>query len=162
MTPFPKDDMASKIKFYGDPRGAVDVNPKWYASNIVRVVPPFKMTYAGKPISGISFHKRAAEELRQALLAIWNHVGKNQGEIDRLKLSEFGGSFNYRLIRGSNALSNHSFGIAIDIMPTGNELGKTKGAMPKFAVDAFKAAGFKWGGDYKGRKDWMHFEAVSS
>jgi hypothetical protein len=34
--------------------------------------------------------------------------------------------------------------------------------MPRFAVDAFKAQGFKWGGDYKGRKDWMHFEAVAS
>lgn len=162
MTPFPKDDMASKIKFFGDPRGADGVSAKWYSTNVVRVAPPFKMTYAGKPISGISFHKRAADELRRALMTIWDHVDRSQVEIDRLKLSEFGGSFNYRLIRGSSNMSNHSFAIAIDIMPTGNELGKTKGAMPKFAVDAFKAEGFKWGGDYKGRKDWMHFEAVSS
>lgn len=162
MTPFPKDNMAAKIKFYGDPRGPHGVNEKWFANNIVRVKPPFKMYYAGKPISSIAFHKRAAEELRQALGGIWDHCERDQTIIDRLNLSEYGGSFAYRLIRGSTNLSNHSFGIAIDIMPTGNELGKVKGAMPQFAVDSFKSAGFKWGGDYKGRKDFMHFEAVSS
>lgn len=159
---FPKDTMAEKIKFYGDPRGAHGVNEKWYANNIIRVVPPFQMTYAGKPIKSIAFHKRAAAELRAALNGIWLHCEKNQKLINSLHLNEFGGSFNYRLIRGSSNISNHSFAIAIDIMPTGNELGKVKGAMPKFAIDAFKAQGFKWGGDYKGRKDWMHFEAVSS
>lgn len=159
---FPKDTMEAKVKFYGDPRGSHGVNEKWYGNNIVRVVPPFQMTYAGKPIKSIAFHKRAAQELRNALDQIWMECQKSQATIDRLGLSEFGGSFNYRLIRGSSNLSNHSFGIAIDIMPTGNELGKTSGAMPKFAIEAFKAQGFKWGGDYKGRKDWMHFEAVSS
>lgn len=159
---FPKDSMVEKIKYYGDPRGPHGVNEKWYANNVVRVIPPFRMTYAEKPIKSIAFHKRAAEPLRLALLDIWTHCEKDQKIIDGLHLNEFGGSFNYRLIRGSSSISNHSFAIAIDIMPTGNELGKVKGAMPKFAVDAFKAQGFKWGGDYKGRKDWMHFEAVSS
>lgn len=160
---FPKDDMASKIKFYGDPRGGNgEVNQKWYGTNIIRVKPPFKMYYAGSPIQTIAFHKRAADQLRAALDAMWKHCEMDQHVIDTLKLSEYGGSFNYRLIRGRNTISNHSFGIAIDIMPTGNELGKVKGLMPQFAVDAFKAQGFKWGGDYKGRKDWMHFEAVSS
>ena len=55
------------------------------------------------------------------------------------------------LIRGSSALSNHAFAIATDINPDGNAL-KIKGSMPKFAVDAFKKQGARWGGDYKGRK----------
>jgi D-alanyl-D-alanine carboxypeptidase len=30
--------------------------------------------------------------------------------------------------------------------------------LPKLLVEALKAAGLKWGGDYKGAKDFMHFE----
>lgn len=157
---FPKDTMAAKIAFYGDPRGPHGVNDKWFSANVIRVVPPFQMSYAGKPIKSIAFHKKAAPALSAALQAIWETCGKDQNKIDAAGLSEFGGSFNYRLIRGSSAISNHSFAIAIDIAPSGNALGLTKGRMPKFAIDAFKAQGFKWGGDYKGRKDWMHFEAV--
>lgn len=159
---FPPDTMAAKVAFYGDPRGPHGVNETWYARNVVRVTPPFRMTYAGKPIKTISFHKKAAPALSAALQAIWEACGKDQAKVDAHGLSEFGGTFNYRLIRGSRNLSNHSFAIAIDIAPTGNALGVTKGKMPRFAVDAFKAQGFKWGGDYKGRKDWMHFEAVSA
>lgn len=161
-TLFPKDsDMQAKLKFYGDPRGPHGVNETWFANNVIRVTPPFKMTYAGKPIKTISFHKKCAPALQAALQAIWEACGKDQKKIDAAGLSEYGGSFNYRLIRGSSAISNHSFAIAIDIAPTGNALGVTKGKMPAFAVKAFKDQGFKWGGDYKGRKDWMHFEAVS-
>lgn len=160
--PFPRDDMASKLAFYGDPRGPnAEVSKKWYAANIIRVKPPFKMYYAGKIVSSIAFHKKAAKELAAALEKIWSECERNQQAIDHHGMSEFGGSFNYRLIRNSHNLSNHAFGIAIDINTTGNELGKTKGDMPAFAVKAFKDQGFKWGGDYKGRKDWMHMEAVS-
>lgn len=159
---FPKDTMAAKISFYGDPRGPHGVNPKWYDANVIRIVPPFRMTYAGKPIKSIAFHKRAAPALEAALSAIWDACDHDQKKIDAYGLSEFGGTFNYRLIRGSSNLSNHAFAIAIDIAPTGNALGVTKGKMPAFAVKAFKDQGFRWGGDYKGRKDWMHFEAVSA
>lgn len=162
MTTFPKDNMAAKIAFYGDPRGANGlVNPKWYAANITHVTPPYQMTYARTPIHGIAFHKKCAPALLAALTTIWEHCGKDQKQVEQFHLQEFGGSFNYRLIRGRAELSNHAFGIAIDIEPTGNELGRVHGEMQPFAITAFKDQGFKWGGDYQGRKDWMHFEAVS-
>jgi len=53
-----------------------------------------------------------------------------------------------------------TFAIAIDINPEANAL-KTKGSMPKFAIDAFKRQGARWGENYKKRKDPMHFEFVS-
>lgn len=161
MVKFPKDTMAAKIAFYGDPRGPHGVNERWFAANIIRVVPPWRMTYAGKPVKSIAFHRKAAPALDAALQAIWDECSRKQSVIDAHGLSEYGGTFNYRLIRGSSNLSNHAFAIAIDLAPSGNALGVTKGKMPAFAVAAFKAQGFKWGGDYKGRKDWMHFEAVS-
>lgn len=159
---WPKDNMAAKVAFYGDPRGAHGVDERWFSTNVVRVVPPFEMTYAGKPIKSIPIHRKCAEALRAALDEIWEVCKKSQAEVNRLKINEYGGSFNYRLIRGSNALSNHAFAIAIDISPEGNALGVRKGTMPRFVVDAFKKQGARWGGDYKGRKDWMHFEFVSS
>lgn len=153
--------MADKIAFYGDPRGPHGVDEHWFAQNIVRVIPPYQMTYAGQSIKTVSFHRKCAPALSAALGSIWEHCGKKLEQVKSYHLDEFGGSFNYRLIRGSTNLSNHSFGIAIDIAPAGNALGVTHGAMPQFAVLAFKAQGFKWGGDYLGRKDWMHFEAVT-
>jgi hypothetical protein len=161
MPIWPKDTMQAKIAFYGDPRGPHGVNETWFSNNVVRVVPPWKMTYAGKPIASIAFHKKCAPALTAALNEIWEACGHDQSAIKKNGLDEYGGSFNYRLIRGRSELSNHSFAIAIDIAPTGNELGKKVGKMPAFAVKAFKDQGFRWGGDYKGRKDWMHFEAVS-
>jgi hypothetical protein len=161
MPAWPKDNLAAKISFYGDPRGPHGVNPKWFEDNVVRVTPPFKMTYAGKPIKTIAIHKKCATALTAALDEIWQACGKDQKKIDACGLSEYGGSFNYRLIRESSNMSNHSFAIAIDLAPSGNPLGAKKGTMPKFAVDAFKKQGARWGGDYSGRKDLMHFEFVS-
>jgi hypothetical protein len=162
MNQWPKDTMAAKIEFYGDPGpGPDDADSAWKKANLIPVVPPFRMTFEGKPIKSITFHKKCAAALAAALDAIWVACGKDQAKIEELGLQEFGGSFNYRKIRGRANLFNHSFGIAVDIAPTGNELGRKKGTMPAFAVTAFKDQGARWGGDYKKRKDWMHFEFVS-
>lgn len=82
--------------------------------------------------------------------------------------------FNYRLTtRG--ALSKHARGMAIDINPLWNPCihtsGKHKGLIePKTAkrthiintsdkcYKLFKNRGFKWGGAWKGLKDYQHFE----
>jgi hypothetical protein len=160
MPTWPKDTLAAKIAFYGDPRGDHGVDAEWFRNNVTRVVPPFKMYYAGKPIKSIAFHKKCADALKAALGAIWDACDRDQKTVDKCGLSEYGGSFNYRLIRGSSNMSNHSFAIAIDLAPSRNPLGAKKGAMPKFAVEAFKAQGARWGGDYTGRKDPMHFEFV--
>ena len=158
---WPKDTMTAKVAFYGDPRGPHGVSQSWYSANVVRVTPPFKMTYAGKPIASIAFHKKCAAALSAALGAIWDACDRDQQKIDAAGVSEFGGSFSYRLIRGASAISNHSFAIAIDIAPSGNALGVKKGKMPEFVVKAFDEQGFRWGGRYQTRKDWMHFEAVT-
>jgi hypothetical protein len=161
MPTWPKDTMEAKIAFYGDPRGPHGVNESWFSNNVVRVVPPWKMLYAGKSIKSIAFHTKCAAALSAVLDDIWQTCNKDQKTIEKSGLQEYGGSFNYRLIRGSSAISNHSFAIAIDLAPSGNGLGVKRGTMPAFAVKAFKDQGFRWGGDYKGRKDWMHFKAVN-
>jgi hypothetical protein len=72
------------------------------------------------------------------------------------EIKSWNGCFNIRSIRGSKAMSLHSWGIAFDINAAENALG----AVPKLSkefVDAVCDAGFDWGGNFT-RKDGMHFQ----
>lgn len=114
-----------------------------------------KVTWPRKGIS-VMVHKRHAEQFRRAFKKVDNY------EVSR-KLNyriHSVGTFNWRKIRGGSLMSNHSFGIAIDFNPAQNPIGtKLKTDMPPYFRTAFKSEGFRWGGDYKSRKDAMHFEA---
>jgi Putative peptidoglycan binding domain/D-alanyl-D-alanine carboxypeptidase len=72
----------------------------------------------------------------------------------------------YRPVRGATTgLSNHSSGTAIDLNAPRHVLGQ-RGTVPpgKRQPISQKAAtiGLRWGGDYTGRVDEMHFEVVVS
>jgi hypothetical protein len=57
-------------------------------------------------------------------------------------------------------LSNHTFGLAIDLNPSRNPAKSTQGEIrkyPKF-IAIMKRHGFIWGGDWKNYVDDMHFE----
>lgn len=153
MSRWPRDNQADLIAFYGMPgTSAVE-------SQLVDVVPPFRMTYEGKPISAIKFHRKAAPALLAALTEIWEHYGKDQATLDRLGVSRYDGAYNPRFIRGSSTKwSNHAYGAAIDINAQDNGFNTGHGTMPQPVVDAFKRQGARWGGDYHGRTDPMHFE----
>ncbi len=85
-------------------------------------------------------------------------------------------AFNYRFIAGTKKLSNHSFGKAIDINPLLNpyirkDLHQPEGSVydpsqpgtitkDSFLVKEFKKLGWDWGGDWKDRKDYQHFEKL--
>jgi hypothetical protein len=82
-------------------------------------------------------------------------------EIDRLGLRgairTWGGIYNFRSIRGRTNLSLHAFGAAIDLNAASNQLG-TAGDMNPRVVEVFTHFGFRWGGDFRGRPDPMHFQ----
>lgn len=156
MATWPKDNQAALIEFYGDP-GAGAVAPQ-----IITITPPFKMYYDGKLLSRLSFHKKAAPALLAALNKVWEYYGKNQAVIDSLGISKTAGTYNHRLIRGSSSKwSNHAYGAAIDINAEENGF-NVAGNIPLPMIAAFKSEGARWGGDYSGRKDPMHFEFCSS
>jgi hypothetical protein len=150
MPAWPHDDNKSKIAFFGKP-----------GTNLVAITPPFQMFYAGHPIKTITVNKMIATALLSVFTEILDKCGHDQGKVDAIGASSFGGCYNNRPIRGSSNLSNHAFGAAIDLDPEHNPLGAKTGRMSPIVIAAFKRQGFLWGGDYKGRKDWMHFEAVS-
>jgi peptidoglycan LD-endopeptidase CwlK len=79
------------------------------------------------------------------------------------------GTYNWRLVAGTQRLSNHSFGIAIDLhvahahywrwskeFKAGKPL-VYQNKIPKEIVAAFEAEGFIWGGKWY-HYDTMHFE----
>ena len=73
------------------------------------------------------------------------------------------GGFTPRTIGGSHQLSRHGLGLAIDINPARNPYradNRLITDMPGWFVDAWRSAGFCWGGDWKRIKDPMHFSWV--
>ena len=72
----------------------------------------------------------------------------------------------YRMVRGTtDKISNHASGTAIDLNATRHPMGKI-GTYPAEKVPMIRALakkyGLKWGGDYRNRKDEMHFEVEIS
>ena len=72
-------------------------------------------------------------------------------------------AFSPRTISGSYQLSRHALGLAIDINPARNPYradNRLITNMPDWFVDAWREAGFCWGGDWKYAKDPMHFSWI--
>jgi tape measure domain-containing protein len=99
---------------------------------------------------------------KSALVNI-EHAPKFQQMISDLekrgyKISDVQG-YNDRNIRGSSKLSNHALGNAIDINPARNPMGsKLITDLPPDVSEMARRNGLGWGGDWKTRKDAMHFE----
>ena len=81
-------------------------------------------------------------------------------------LRPFGGTFCWREIAGTDRLSAHSFGAALDLNPHApywrwerrpETVAAKRLAFPPGIVAAFEAEGFVWGGKWA-RFDLMHFE----
>jgi hypothetical protein len=72
-----------------------------------------------------------------------------------------------RPVRGSKAVSNHASATAVDINATRHGLGATGTFTPAQVDEIHRILGevdgvVRWGGDYSGRKDEMHFEINAS
>jgi hypothetical protein len=105
------------------------------------------------PILGdVTCHKVIFPQLRAALLEI-----QTTGDLaQEIHPREYAGCYYPRFIAGTQQLSLHSFGIALDLNVPGNQRG-TVGEMNRAVVAIFKKWGFAWGGDW-GYTDPMHFE----
>lgn len=62
----------------------------------------------------------------------------------------------------TNIPSNHSWGLAIDVNAPSNPFGGSTHAIPNAMGDLFERYGWRWGGNYTGVRDWMHFEYLGS
>ncbi len=106
------------------------------------------------PFSGgltVRVHSRALPAFTQAAANL-----ARSGNIYATRSGETFG-FTARTVTGTRSISYHAFGAAVDINsrtnPTASALITD---MPDWYVDAWRQAGFCWGGDWVGNKDAMH------
>lgn len=159
---------------YGNPRSRTDPaksSAAWEAQNLTYVVAPFRMFYAGKPLSrGMKVHKHCADSTDRIMQALWRAARQEQDTIDEWGMSIYGGGHVFRLMTGGRSLSMHSYGCALDFDPPRNGW---KDRTPRFrqfpaVLDAFAREGWKWGGDWDGDGrsdderycDGMHWQAT--
>jgi hypothetical protein len=123
---------------------------------------PYTMYYDKQPVKKMRCHKKVA----QAFKNVFNDLLSTYGEakLNELEITDFGGCFNYRLMRGSSSkLSAHSWGTAIDLDANRNTLKETSAtarfAKPEYKamIDIFEKHGFASLGRIK-NYDWMHFQ----
>src|SRR5205823_2405812 len=112
----------------------------------------------------VRFHKRAAPSLLRvaAKIDVLLHADPSLARF----FHELGGTFNPRMIAGTDRSSAQSWGIAIDIDTSLADYWRNAGPgkpivwrnrVPQTIVDAFESEQFVWGGRWF-HYDTMHFE----
>jgi hypothetical protein len=125
--------------------GWIEPDPAWIEANIAE---------ASVPILGaVTCHRVMLPQLAGALAEI-----EEEGLATLIRPEDYAGCYAPRFIDRdpSLPLSNHAFGLAIDLNADTNALG-TQGDMDPRIVEIFARWGFEWGG-YWDRPDPMHFE----
>jgi hypothetical protein len=129
-------------------------DPNFESRNIAGFELPYQLTYAGHPMTRARCHRLAADNFVQAFKNV-----QDAGQASAF--TEFNGIYARRPIRGQTShASCHSWGIAIDMEASQYALGSNK-RMPDSIINAFRAAGFFYGGDFVSRHDPMHFQLAT-
>ena len=126
--------------------GRIAPDSAWERDHIATEVVPI--------LGSVTCNKAIFPQLKAALQEVID-----RGLADQIHPDEYAGCYYPRFIAGSTTLSNHAFGLALDLNVPGNGRG-TVGEMDRGVVDVFKNWGFAWGGDW-GYTDPMHFEMSS-
>lgn len=130
--------------------GSID-DPNFQSDNIVLFDLPYALSFNGTP----TMHARAHKLVAPVFQAVFTDI--NTGGLS-LFANDYSGIYAARPIRGfPSHPSTHSWGIAIDLEATNNPLGTT-GHMDPRIIAVFEKYGFFWGGNFKSRKDPMHFQ----
>ncbi|MCM0621036.1 M15 family metallopeptidase [Nocardioides bruguierae] len=123
--------------------GRIAPDPAWVAAHIRTETVPI--------LGSVTCNNAIFPQLRAALTEI-----VDLGLASEIHPGEYAGCYYPRFIAGTTSLSNHSFGLALDLNVPGNQRG-TVGEMDRTVVAVFEKWGFTWGGDWA-FTDPMHFE----
>lgn len=136
--------------------------PGWEQAAIVLVPIPPRVVWTGQSTSSlddmeiktIRCHRLLSPTFSKVFVELDNFVFR---DILPAPL-QYSGIYARRNIRGSQVHpSTHSWGIAIDLYPNDYPLGSLK-RMPPQVIEMFQDHGFSYGGDFKSRRDPMHFQ----
>jgi D-alanyl-D-alanine carboxypeptidase len=133
--------------------GSLDV-PKFKDRYITPFTLPYPLYYDKVIVHRARCHFLIVDNFLKALEALQkNGLSKY--------VQNYGGIYNDRKVRGKEGKagkdSTHAWGIAIDLEPKKYPLGSAD-RFPDEVVSIFEECGFFYGGDFKGRKDPMHFQ----
>lgn len=155
--------------FYGNPRGRNGLaSRQWESANLVLVTPAFPIFFLGKP-ARMRVHKKCADAWMAWSEAVWKNAGQNKNVIREWGMDNYGGAYNYRVMRGGHVLSMHAYGCAVDFDAPRNGMGNHRPHIAKYydqIVAPFLALGGVWGGSWDGDRDTiderlpdgMHFQ----
>lgn len=155
-TPYTKTPYASKQGTLYDSEPILGPSGTYFGRTIGEV--RSRLVYWTVPYSG---GRRV--QVHEAALPAFNQVAARlvqEAAAGRIYPINKVSSFVPRTVGGSYAISRHSFGTAIDFNPKTNPYrgdGTLITDMPDWFVDAWRDAGFCWGGDWLDQKDAMHF-----
>lgn len=121
--------------------GMIAPDPAWVSSHIVTDTVPI--------LGRVTCNRLLFPQLKAALAEV-----QARGLAGTIHTTA--GCYYPRFIAGTSSLSNHAFGLAIDIDAPQNERG-TAGQMNRQVVQIFEEWGFTWGGTWH-YTDPMHFE----
>lgn len=140
--------------------GRIEVDPQWIANNIVTITLP-----------GVNKQVQVHREAKDKFIKAFTYIKNGSVTIDGKRVSllslikSMDGTFVTRHVNwnASNGLSNHSWGIAIDINANDHFRYVNPSREPNdpnliLWENAFKPAGFSWGNSYN---DAMHYELDS-
>ena len=136
-------DAVGTFRYTAAGGGRINPDPAWVASHISTQQVPI--------LGSVTCDNDLFPQLRAALAEV-----VELGLASKINPGEYAGCYYPRFIAGSTSLSNHSFGLALDLNTPGNGRG-TVGEMDRGVVAVFKKWGFAWGGDWS-YTDPMHFE----
>lgn len=125
--------------------GWVRPDEAWVEANIAQAEVPI--------LGSVTCHRVMIPQLAAALREI-----ESEGLASLIRPEDYAGCYAPRFIDRNPdlPLSNHAFGLAIDLNSDTNQLG-TSGDMDPRVVEIFQKWGFEWGGHWE-RPDPMHFE----
>ncbi|EJO5348443.1 M15 family metallopeptidase [Clostridium botulinum] len=135
-----------------------------YGNNSTQIQKNFKTISTAYGTVQFNNKTKGADNLKNVLDEL-HSISKNNNKINS-HISPINGTFNYRHIAGTNLLSPHAFGIAIDLVRDNRDYWKwateKQGAerlasYPKEIVETFEKNNFIWGGKWN-HFDTLHFE----
>jgi hypothetical protein len=164
LEPYPRGAIAPITTVDADP-GRMRVDQLFFATYGASAA---EVGRALVPLEFLGQHLRVHPRVKPAFQKVAARLQKLLAADPRLGpfLEHVGGTFNWRVIAGSDKLSAHSFGVSLDINVARSaywqwqkppEPLRWRNQIPAAIVEAFEAEGFIWGGRWY-HYDTMHFE----